>query len=154
MSIASILALLNRRVMSKMFGDKSCVAEAADRVAKAAVGVAVHDKSVPNATTLQEIRDTVETAVTKYYMLKAVSLARAECYVETQMCVASGANEAATRARVKLEFLEKNDASPESIAEAQILADELQAIANVQQAVSLVLQFREYNLPLPTSFDW
>jgi len=138
-----------------MFGNESVLAKDAARVAEDAVAVAVCDISIPDATSLQKIRDAVENALSECYLFEATSNVKAMEYLNTQIDAALVAKENATRAHVNLKFLKTSRASPESITEARILADELQSVANILMAVALMLQFRVYKWSfLPTSFDW
>jgi phage baseplate assembly protein W len=113
--------------------------------AKVAVNAAVRD-----AIPLRKIMDAVETATARYDDLVTLSRTRAQCLVETQICVALEANDAATSARVKHDTLLKNHASPESIAEAQAVAYELQSVANLQRVIDIALRFKWDNLEFPT----
>jgi hypothetical protein len=138
-----------------MFGNKSVLAEDAARVAEDAVAVAVGDTSIPDEMTLQKIRDAVKNALSECYLFEATSNVKAMEYLDTKIDAALVAKEDVTRAHGKLEFLKTSRASPESIAEAHILADELQSVANMRMAVALMLQFRVYKWSFrPTSFDW
>ncbi len=112
---------------------------------KLAVNAAVRD-----AIPLRKIMDAVETATARYNDLVTRSRIRAQCLVDTQICVALEANDAATSARVKHETLQKNLASPESIAEAHAVAYELQSVANLQRVVDIALRFKWDNLEFPT----